>query len=247
MLAHERHEALKKLLESQGTILVSHLAQEWQVSEMTVRRDLKRLEEQGLLARIHGGAIAGGALRFKARAGKNRSEKATAAAKLVGYLPQEGCIYLDGSTTIWHLVEHLAKRGGLTVVTNNIDTFQHLAQQPGLEVVLIGGRHNADTDNFVGPLAEQTVASLSFHAAFFSAFALHPRFGCAEPSIEDAALKQQVCKRASAVYVAVDHQKLGQQAAGAWTFDHDHALLATDLNERDRRLTPFQALFAEII
>lgn len=247
MTAHERHAALRALLEEQGQVQVSAVARDWGVSEMTVRRDLGCLEDQGLLARVHGGAVASGALSWTNRAARHRREKAAAAAKLVDLLPQSGCLYLDGSTTIVHLAGALAKRSGLVVATNNIDTFQRLIQHPGIEVLLVGGLLNRGTDNFIGPLALRSLDALHFDLACFSAFALHPQGGCLEPALEDAAIKQRVCERAGRIAVAVNRQKFHQQAAGAWGGEPGRSVLASDLDPADARLDPFRASFSLIL
>ena len=192
MLVQERHEALKGLLQNNGTIVVSDLAREWQVSEMTVRRDLKALEEQGMLARVHGGAVAQSSLRFSERRGKATRSKQQAVEKLKQFIPEHGCIYLDGSTTILGLSHHLHTATGLTVATNNLTIFQSISQHPGIDACLIGGRLDKEVDNFVGPLAQRAIEAMAFDAAFFSAYALNPDLGLCEPSLEDAAIKQLV-------------------------------------------------------
>lgn len=247
MLAHERHAELRRLVEETGTIIVSEVARRWDVSEMTIRRDLKELENHGILARVHGGAVAGGALRWRARMDRDHGEKATAVAKIFSLVPQRGCIYLDGSTTIYNLIDHLHQGAGLTVVTNNIDTFQKLSACRGIDPVLIGGNHNKATDNFIGPLARLALSGLSFDVAFCSAYGIRPGLGTVEPSLEDAEIKQIVCERCARVCVAVNHQKLGRQAAGVWHPPGEHGVLATDLAPDDARLAPYRSFFETII
>jgi len=246
-LAHDRHRALKSLIEANGTVVVSEIAQEWGVSEMTIRRDLKALQDQGVLARVHGGAVAGGQLRFRARIGQQQAEKRAAAAKLVGHLPSAGAIYLDGSTTVYQLAEQLQKRGALLVATNNVDTFTRISAYPGLEAVLLGGVLNRETDNLVGPMARRTLEGLSFDAAFFSAYAMHPSCGPCEPSPDDAEIKQMVCERSNRVHLALNHHKLGQRAAGCWRAEPSQTLLATDLEPGDERLMPYRDHFHDIL
>lgn len=246
MLAHERLAELEGLLKAQGQVQVSSLARQWGVSDMTVRRDLQRLEAQGVVARVHGGAVASGGLRFQARLDRNRKAKRTAVAKLADLLPDQGCIYLDGSTTIFQLIEHLGRHPGLSVATNNVDTFHRLSQMAGIKAILLGGTLNPDTDNLVGPLARRALAGLSFSAAFASAYAIHPEVGPAEPAIDDAEIKQLVCERAARVHLAINHHKLGERATGTWLPAPEHSVLASDLEPEDERLTPYRPLFAEI-
>lgn len=245
--AHERQAELRTLLTEEGTVAVTPLAKRWKVSEMTIRRDLQALEAVGAVTRVHGGAVAGGTLRFGNRLAQHRREKTAAAGKLIDLLPAHGSIYLDGSTTIYHLAEQLGRHSGLQVATNNLDTFLRLGQCPGVEAVLIGGTLNRGTDNFIGPHARRCLEELAFDAAFFSAFALHAKLGPCEPAVEDAEIKQLVCARAARVHLAVDQYKLGQQATGSWRFAADRAVLATDLPPNDARLKPFRTRFASIL
>ncbi|MDA3961340.1 MAG: DeoR/GlpR family DNA-binding transcription regulator [Planctomycetota bacterium] len=246
-LAHDRQEALKILIEEHGAVVVSDVAREWGVSEMTIRRDLKALQDQGVLARVHGGAVAGGALRFRARIAQQQPEKRGATLKLMPFLPHSGAVYLDGSTTIYHLGDQLAKRGGLLVATNNVDTFVRISAYPGIEAVLLGGALNRDTDNLVGPMARRTLSGLSFDAAFFSAYAIHPRSGACEPSPEDAEIKQMVCERSASVFLAMNQGKLGERAAATWNSDPATSTLATELDPDDSRLDPYRELFSQIV
>jgi len=245
--AHERHSELRAILTEEGTVAVTPLAKRWQVSEMTIRRDLQMLQSAGAVTRVHGGAVASSTLRFGSRLGQHRREKSAAAQKLLPLIPKSGSLYLDGSTTIFHLVEKLKKHSGLQVATNNLDTFMRLGQCPGVEAVLIGGALNRGTDNFVGPQARRCLDGLAFDAAFFSAYALHPALGACEPAVEDAEIKQLVCARSARIHMAVDHFKLGQQAAGSWTFARERATLATDVPATDPRAQAFQSLFTTIL
>lgn len=245
-LALDRHAELRRLLAEEGTVAVAELAKRLDVSEMTVRRDLRELEGQGALARIHGGAVAGTALRFGSRLAQHRREKRAAAAKLVDAVPERGAIYLDGSTTIYHLAERLAKRSGLLVATNNLDTFLRVQAFTGCEAVLVGGSLNRETDNFVGRSALRVLEGLAFDAAFFSAYALDDRVGPSEPAVSDAEVKEAVCGRARQVFLAVNAQKLGSRCPGTWTVDRRQAVLATDLDPGDARLDPYRSRFAAI-
>jgi DeoR/GlpR family transcriptional regulator of sugar metabolism len=246
-LAHERQDALKSLLAERGTVAVSELARRWRVSEMTVRRDLAALEAQGAVARVHGGAVAGQRLRFSHRLERNRSGKSTMAAKLARLVPEHGSIYLDGSTTIYHLVAELSRRGGLIAATNNIDTFLALHACPGVTAILVGGELNRETDNLVGVHARRSIEGMSFAAVFCSAFALHPEVGPSEPAPEDAEVKRLVCQRAERICLAVDHAKLGQTAAGCWGADLAGATLVTDLPATDHRLDPYRGAWRHIL
>ena len=247
MHAHERHQQLEDLLSKQGTIIVSEVARKWKVSEMTIRRDLAQLAASGLVARVHGGAMAQGSLRWSDRADRFQAAKMRAVRKLADCLNEGSSFYLDGSTTVAGLIPLLAKRRDIVVATCNIDTFQRLVTCPGLMPLLIGGELNRRTDNFGGPVSRLALESLTFDTAFFSAYGLHPEFGLSDPEQDDAEIKRLVCKRSRRQAIAVSHDKLGLSAAGAWMPNKENSILATDLNPIDQRLFAFQSLFQSIL
>ncbi|MEK7412691.1 MAG: DeoR/GlpR family DNA-binding transcription regulator [Planctomycetota bacterium] len=245
-LAQNRIDALERLLAEQGSAAVSQVAKRLKVSEMTVRRDLDKLAARGGVARVHGGAVAHGTLRFGSRLERGSKAKAEAARKLLPLIPQHGAIYLDGSTTIYQLVGLLSGYAGLTVATNNLDTFLALSRQGGIEPVLIGGTLNRATDNFVGPFARRCLDGMAFTAALFSAYALDATVGPSEPVSEDAELKSFVCSRCERVGLAVDADKLGLRATSTWHLP-TQVTLATNLDPSDPRLVPFHPRFATIL
>lgn len=246
-LAEPRQQAILDLLNSGGHAVVSSLARRFNVSEMTIRRDLKLLESQGMAIRVHGGALAGERSRFSNRLSANSRAKARAVAKLVPELPEQGCIYFDGSTTVLNLVKHLKGLAKLQVATNNIETFNRLAALRGPTPILIGGSLDIRTDNLIGPLALRSIEALAFERAFFSSWGLDREVGLNEVTMEDAQVKDQVAKRTRQIYVALDHSKLGVVTAGTWTHGRDKAVLATDLEPGDGRLQPYADLFHVII
>lgn len=246
-LAEPRQQAILELLNDGGHAVVSTLAKRFEVSEMTIRRDLKALEGQGLAVRVHGGALAAEKSRFSIRLSVNARDKARAIGKVAGNLPHQGCIYFDGSTTVLNLVRHLKGRSRLQIATNNVETFNAIAQLDGPAPILIGGTLDFRTDNLIGPLALRSIEALAFEQAYFSAWGLDAELGLNEATVEDALVKAQVAKRTRSVFVALDHSKLGVVAGGTWRHGEHKAVLATDLEPGDKRLAPFDTMFKSIL
>lgn len=245
-LSEPRQQAILDILKVGGQAVVSELAQRFDVSEMTIRRDLRFLESMGLAVRVHGGALPCEKSRFTSRLSANSRFKAKAVAKLESFIPSEGCLYFDGSTTVLNLIRHLKGASRLQIATNNIETFNRIAAIRGPSPILLGGTLDLRTDNLIGPLAERSIEALVFDSAFFSAWGLTPESGLNEMTMEDAAIKDRVAERSRRVHVAVDSSKLGVAAAGVWRHGKDKAILATDLENTDARLDPFRKLFVEI-
>lgn len=246
-LAEPRQQAILDLLNSGGHAVVSALARRLDVSEMTIRRDLRFLESRGLAVRVHGGALAGEKSRFSNRLSANSRAKAKAVAKFVPELPERGCVYFDGSTTVLNLVRHLKDFVHLQVATNHIETFNRIAALRGPVPVLIGGSLDIRTDNLIGPLALRSIEALAFEKAFFSAWGLADGVGLSEVTMEDAQVKEQVAHRARQVYVAVDRSKIGVVAAGTWNHGAEKSVLATDSGPADETVQSFRNVFAAII
>ena len=152
---------------------------------------------------------------------------------------------MDGSTTIFHVAELLAKRSGLRVVTCNLDTYLRLQRYPGIEAILTGGTQDQQTDNFTGPMARLVLRHLSFDVGFFSSFAYGDQ-GPAEPSLDDAELKELVAERSKQIGIAINHQKLTQQASGVWHCEPGRVVLATDLPPTHPDVQPFASLVSAI-
>jgi DeoR/GlpR family transcriptional regulator of sugar metabolism len=246
-LAADRQRAIIDAARQEGGVVISVIAGELGVSEMTVRRDLKELAAKGLVQRVHGGAVAAPEARFDDRLTRQSPAKQRAAHKLIPFIPTNGTIYLDGSTTMLHLVDHLREAEDLRVVTNHIETFQRLSSHAGVEPLLIGGKLDPRTDNLVGSLALRSLLAIAFDAAFFSAWGISPELGLMEVTLEDAEVKDLVSSRSMAVYVAVDHSKLGTTAAGAWRPDKAKTTLATDLPVDSMKLNPYQQHFGKLL
>lgn len=246
-LAVDRQKGIIDMARRNGGIVISAISRELGVSEMTIRRDLNELAARGLLQRVHGGAIATPEAHFEDRLTRQNPAKERAAKKLIPFLPASGTIYLDGSTTMLHLVPQLNRAEGLQVVTNHIETFQRLSAHRGVEPLLIGGRRDSRTDNLVGSLALRSLQAIAFDSAFFSAWGVSPTLGLMEVTLEDAEVKDLVASRSKSVYLAVDQSKLNTTAAGTWRPERAKTTLATDLPAGHLSVKPYEQHFHCII
>ena len=151
--ALERLDLMRHRLDTDGRVRVAELAHELDVSEMTVRRDLDMLVDEGVAQRVRGGAVAVGPQEFadafptaRACQGARRRE----ARRLVG---TGGAIGIDASSTLQRLAARLGEARDVTVLTNGPDTFRALQEHPGITALLTGGELDPRTGSLVGPLA----------------------------------------------------------------------------------------------
>ncbi len=223
-----------------GRVKVADLAVELDVSEMTIRRDLDLLAEQGLVQRIRGGAVAVGPQPFAERFGRQARAKDRIAAKLVDLVGDGGAIGVDASTTLQRLAGRVGRPRELTVVTNGPDTFQALQDAPGVTALLTGGQLDPRTGSLVGPLATRAAREVLLRRLFVSAAAVDPRHGTSEATLEEAEVKLALADVAAEVVVAVDSSKLGQRAPARALPPERVDLLVTELDPTDGRLDPYR-------
>jgi len=238
--ALERLEIMRKRLDAYGRILVTELANELDVSEMTVRRDLEVLVDEGVAQRVRGGAVSVGPQQFATRFRQNARAKARIAEKLLGLVGTGGAIGIDASSTLQRLAVRLNEVRDVTVVTNGPDTFRALHAHPGVTALLTGGELDARTGSLVGPLAARTAHDVLLRRLFVSAAAVDPELGSSEATLEEADVKLALAGSAGEVVLAVNASKLGHRApARAFPLDRVD-ILVTELDPTDPRLDPYR-------
>jgi DeoR family transcriptional regulator, fructose operon transcriptional repressor len=237
--AFDRLERICEEVDSQGRVRVSDLAADLAVSEMTIRRDLDALAEQGRLRRVRGGALALGPQRFSERFGVQARGKERIAAKLLALVPETGAVGMDASSTLLRLATSLAGARQLTVATNGLEAFNALRERSGVTVLLTGGEHDPRTGSLVGPLAARSARALTLDRLFVSAAGLSAD-GTVEATLEEAEVKLALAEVSADIVVAVDHTKLGRQSLARCLPLERVSILVTDLDPRDGRLSPYR-------
>jgi DeoR family transcriptional regulator, fructose operon transcriptional repressor len=237
--AFDRLERICDEVDALGRVKVSDLAVDLSVSEMTIRRDLDTLAEQGRLRRVRGGALALGPQRYSERFGVQARAKERIAAKLASLVPESGAIGMDASSTLQRLATSIAGARQLTVATNGLESFNALRERSGVTVLLTGGQHDPRTDSLVGPLAVRAARDLSLDRLFLSAAGLTPE-GTTEATLEEAEVKLALAEVSTEIVVAVDHTKLERQGVARCLGLDRVGVLVTDLDPKDARLAAYR-------
>lgn len=215
MLVAERHREIIAAINERGSMRVTELAQLFQVTEETIRRDLEKLEAQGKLLRSHGGAISKEKMEretpFKERQIANVAEKSAIAREAVKRVEANDTIMLDASTTAWEMAKLLPDIQ-LTVVTNAIKVAVELADRSRVTVISTGGTLSPESLSYVGPLAERSLEGYHVNKLFFSCKGFNLETGLSDPTEWQAMLKRRMISIADQCYVLVDHSKFGVQA-----------------------------------
>ena len=236
----DRLGQIRRRLDVDGRVRVVQLATELDVSEMTIRRDLDILVDEGIAHRVRGGAVAVGPQQFAARAEQHAKAKSRIADKLIDLIGVGGAIGLDASSTLQRLATRLAPARDLTVLTNGLDTFRSLQGHAGVTALLTGGELDESTGSLVGPLATRAAGDVMLRRLFVSASALDPALGSSESTLLDAEVKLALAGAAAEIVLAIDSSKLDHRAP-ARCFDLDRVdVLVTELDPGDRRLDPYR-------
>ncbi|ELS55974.1 putative DeoR family transcriptional regulator [Streptomyces viridochromogenes Tue57] len=202
-----------EMVRANGAVSLRELARVVQTSEVTVRRDVRALEAEGLLDRRHGGAVLpGGFTResgFPQKSHLATAEK-TAIADLAANFVEEGeAIVVGAGTTTQELARRLARVPGLTVVTNSLLVAQALAHANRVEVVMTGGTLRGSNYALVGSGAEQSLQGLRVSRAFLSGSGLTAERGLSTSNMLSASVDRALVQAAAEVVVLADHTKLG--------------------------------------
>ena len=215
MLAQERQQQILTLLEERGTVRTIDLAEEFQVTDETIRRDLQVLADSEQLTRIHGGAsnLSG---RPKLQSFSERStlniESKRAIAREALKLIQPGRTYaFDSSTTTVSLVSSLPDLP-FRAVTNAYVVLEYLVNMENVEVISTGGRYHPNTKTFVGGDSINTLRRHHVHTAFISCIGFETDRGASEGFEQQATFKERLVQFAEEVVLLVDSSKLNQRS-----------------------------------
>ncbi|GAA3047473.1 DeoR/GlpR family DNA-binding transcription regulator [Streptomyces glomeratus] len=240
LLAEQRRALILEEVRRRGGVRVNELTRKLGVSDMTVRRDLDALARQGVLEKVHGGAVpvveaSTHEPGFEAKSGLELTAKediARAAAELV---TPGTAIALSGGTTTYALAHHLVDVPELTVVTNSVrvaDVF-HSAQRTsgprqGAATVVLTGGVRTPSDSLVGPVADQAIASLHFDVLFLGVHGISVEAGLSTPNLAEAETNRRLVQSARRVVVVADHTKWGTVGLSSFAALEQVDTLVTD-------------------
>lgn len=212
MFTEERYNIILQELKAKGIISVNDLVKMLNASESTVRRDLNALDSEGLLKKIHGGAIQIGESASKhdykvnIRESLNLDEKNEIAKKAASLIESGDVIYLDAGTTTENLINFI-EADDITVVTNGIVHAKKLLEK-GIKTFILGGEVKAITEAIVGSTAVEDLKKYNFTKGFFGTNGVSNKRGYTTPDINEAMVKSQAMKMCTESFVLADRSKL---------------------------------------
>lgn len=206
----ERESLILDMLARDGTLAVSALSKTLGVSEVTIRSDLKNLEEKGFINRTRGGAYPSFHKDILERQRLNMEEKnriARAAAEAV----QDGDrIMIEAGTTTALIVRYLTGRRGVQIVTNSTLVFSYARLNPALNIILTGGIFRKETESLVGPVALRAIADFNVRLAFVGTDGFSLERGMTTQLVEGAEIVKAMRNQADETWLVADSSKYGK-------------------------------------
>lgn len=216
MLAIERRREILTRLGAEGKVIVAELARDFDVTEETVRRDLERLDKEGLASKTHGGAVSVQNstldLPYKIRFGVNVEEKKKIADTVASLISDGEKIMVDGSSTAIYIIKKLKTKRNMTVITNSVEILLELADKPDWTVLSTGGVLKEGALALTGSSAERMISSYHVDTAICSCKGVDTELGVTDSNEKDTLIKQAMFSSAERRILAVDSGKLDKKS-----------------------------------
>lgn len=242
MLSAERKQQILESIGRDGRVVAAELSQRFNVSEDTIRRDLRELASEGLVHRVHGGALPNAPVvqSYAVRAGQAHAEKAAIAQAAAALVQNGQVIAIDGGTTPLQVAEHLPRDLRATIVTHSLPVLSALAGREGLELISIGGKVMSDTLVAVGPAAVDAYRAICADLCILGVAGLDVAAGLTALNADEAMVKHAMAQGARRIVAVAAADKLG--TAGPFIVDPIARIsdLVTDRAASNEVLQPFR-------
>lgn len=225
---NDRQQQLLRKLEAEGEVKVTELRDRIGVTEMTIRRDLEKLEQSGTVRRTFGGAIyLGKDIALQERNAVMTEQKLLIGKKAAGLVKPGESIFIDGGSTTLQVVKNLPEQLAVTAVTNALNVAQELMEKK-ISTVVVGGIIQNATSTLVGPIAVEILSGMAFDRVFLGATGLSARHGFSNSNMYESEIKRTAIRQASEVNIVVDRTKFGVKALASFAEFRQVSRVITD-------------------
>lgn len=249
MLTSQRKQLILSLLKRDGQIIAKELSREWNVSEDTIRRDLRELADEGRLVRVHGGAMptVPAEQNFAARQNLAQGAKDLLGKKGASLVKPGSIVFVDGGTTNAQLVRHLPLDLQATVITHSPSVAVELVEHGNIEVILIGGRLFKHSLVSVGTMTVEAIEGIRADLFFLGATGIHPDHGVTTGDLEESYVKRAFAQQAAETVLLASADKIGAVSPYKILAAAEIGTLVVEPGLDPLRLKPFAALGLGIV
>jgi DeoR family transcriptional regulator of aga operon len=246
----ERHQYIIHKLKKEGSVKVLDLCTELNVSSVTIRKDLKLLEDKSLLFRTHGGGTLGnpytGDRPVTEKEGIMAGEKSSIGAAAAGLIEPNDCILIASGTTVVSLARNIEPRENLTVITGALNVALELIHHPGIEVIQLGGIIRKTSSSVTGAYAEKILDDFSCSKLFLGVDGIDLEFGLTTTNMMEAQLNKKMIAACQKTIVLADSSKFGKRGFGRICGLEDIEQIITDSNISEHTVSTLQSMGIEV-
>ena len=232
MLAIERRREILARLTANGKVIVAELAKDFEVTEETIRRDLDKLDKEGLASKTYGGAVskhnASVDLPYNIREGVNVAQKQQIAQRIADLIEDGQRVMIDSSSTALYAIKKIKEKSNLTIITNSVKILLELADKPDWTVLSTGGILKKNALALMGSSAEKMINSYHVDIAICSCKGLDMELGVTDSNENDSLIKQAMFHSAEKRILALDSEKFDKKSFVKVCDFSDVDLIVTD-------------------
>jgi len=244
MLTTHRKQQILSLLKQRGQVVAKEVSQEMGVSEDTIRRDLRELAQEGLLQRVHGGALPASpaVADFAGRELLRHEGKIAIGVAAAAMIRPGQVVILDGGTTAREIARHLPLELHATIATHSPTIALELIRHLSIEVILIGGRLFKHSVVSVGAAAIEAIGQIHADTFFMGVTGVHPQTGLTTGDYEEAAVKRALSHAAAETIVLASSEKLNAASPYKIVGLEEVSGLITERAIDDAEIKPYQEI-----
>lgn len=233
MLMAERQLKIIHLIQKKGSVQVDELAKELEVSTMTIRRDLEKLNAEGLIERCHGGAVYKQEVTYADKQVSNQPIKEKLAQICASFVKDGDAIFLDAGTTTFEIAKLIMNIPNIMVLSNDLEIIRLLANSD-VELMICGGNVQKNTGSIYGYYATQMIEQLQFDLGFFGTAAVNSHLKVMTPTTDKGFLKRTVADHCQQSFLVADQSKFNKTALTLVNELTDYHYIVTDYSFSER-------------
>lgn len=246
-----RHEHIINKLKEKGTVYVANLCKELDVSSVTIRKDLKFLEDKTLLFRTHGGATLNNPYMPDRHVNEKIMMQAAEKQKIgecaAGLIVPNDCILIASGTTMLYLAKNIAASGHLTVITAALNVALELIHHPDVDVIQLGGQVRRTSASVTGTYAGNMLDDFSCSKLFLGVDGVDTEYGITTTNMMEAQLNRKMIESSQKTIVLADSSKFGKRGFGKICGMEDVDMIITDNNISEHTADSLRAMGVEVI
>lgn len=230
---NDRQSRILSILANGFEASVNELSRELSVSSVTIRQDLTFLEKEGLLKRVHGGAVLRGSDDITSRMGINYENKILIARKAASLIEDGETLFIESGSINALFAKELLNRSGITIVTTNVFIARQLRKARQVQVILMGGIYQHESESVVGQLAKSCIDQINFRKAFIGIDGFTPETGFTSKDMMRAEIAAEIVARSREAYILTDSSKFHRSELRRICKTEDIACVVTDRDVPD--------------